>query len=197
MDTKSLKKPKSLSSRVAPLFFVTLLVSCGDTRTTTTPENAPALPISPELSEPSTLPAEESDPWRELKVTSDYAEIKIDPSGHYSISRNNCWVAGYGAISLENWQPLEKALLEITKKNRSAPNSDVCFEASPRARALRGPVELQMENGNRMEVMSYSYPDLLCSKTFQIEQIKSLARELDLILPQAFAEDCTLPPPIY
>jgi hypothetical protein len=181
-------------SLVVTVLSIFSLTACGQTRTQSiSSEPSPPPPALPEGAPPSSLPAEERDPWREIKITSDYAEIKIDPSGHYSISRNNCWVAGYGAISQVDWEFLETQLSDITRKNRQVSEQEKCFEHGSRARALKGPVELSFENGVKLNLITFQYPNLLCSQHYPVESIQSFARALDSILPQAFAEDCTLP----
>lgn len=174
------------------------LGACGETKS-----DDPSLENSSEIPSPSTpdgasapdpaLEFVDSSGWKELIVTSDYAEIKFDPSGHWTISRNNCWVAGYGALTLQEWNSLARPLNQLLRPETGRLTDELCFPEGEGTKALSGTVELMPANGPKVTVLSQRYPSEICTLWNERSAAISLRKALDQILPRAFAEDCTLP----
>jgi hypothetical protein len=135
----------------------------------------------------------ESTGWKELILTSDYAEIKFDPTGHWSISRNNCWVGGYGAMTLSEWNAFAIPLNEILSARRTGEDKTVCIPQGTSAKAWKGPIDLVRDDGTKTSLFVQNFPDELCTDRDARGAAFSLRNALDAVLPRAFSEDCTMP----
>ncbi len=151
--------------------------------------------------------------WLQFDVMSDGAEIKLDPFGHFYISRNACWVEGSGALPLERWNPIAETLNraaqifaeEVRARPSPAPSGtpetearrpEVCVAIGETPRALAGSATLRLESGVRVDWIRLSY-DAVCldARLFDDrEQAIAFTRALDRWLLQAFTEDCTIAP---
>jgi hypothetical protein len=141
---------------------------------------------------PSPLIAE-SQGWREVIVTSDAAEIKFDPTGHWSISRNNCWVAGYGAMTLTEWNAFAGAMNALVRAERLPAEDTLCISQSSTNRSWKGPLEIVRDEGTKETLFTAEWPDRICTRLNSRSLALDLQSALNGILPRAFSEDCTNP----
>lgn|GEM_PF-4688058 len=202
-------KSKAVSILAFSFLLPALLQACGSPASrSSTPDSGSDIestPGSEDINLPGdAIPTEEPAPapspliaegrgWREVIITSDAAEIKIDPTGHWTISRNNCWVGGYGAMTLKEWNAFAGALNTLVAAQPLAGEGTTCIEQGQTNRAWKGPVEVVREDGVKESLFTLEWPDRLCTRKDARSTAQELRIALDGVLPRAFAEDCTNP----
>ena len=203
--SKSLQRAKALST--AGALFALLAWGCDTPQPINGPERAgftgfPQAPVA------------EAVGWDELKVVTGGADVTLDSFGHYSISRNACWVAGSGALAAIEWNQIAPILNQVAARLQQRPRPEpgaspspipkTCVAVGSTARALAGTGNLRIQAGarpaERIEWITPSWQawgneicydsDLLPSA----EEATALSRSLDRWLLQAFSEDCTIAP---
>jgi hypothetical protein len=159
--------------------------------------------VEPSFTDPASQPASEipntspspaaeiASGWNEVIITAGYAETKVDVAGHFTISRNACWIAGSGAITLEAWNQLVKSINLALQTDPI--DEDNCF-SMPETNArwsMDGNVEVKLPRNGKRLLMERKGNDI-CTRIRDLKIAKDLFKATNQLLPTAFAEDCTL-----
>jgi len=146
------------------------------------PGNAPA---------PVTLVYAEG--WTDIAMVANWAKTGVDHLGHFVTSRNACGKDESGAIALDLWNVLAKAVNEIV--GAEAGSEEICLPLpQDQRRYMDGTAEVVLSNGTKIPLLDSTRGTGACSKIKNRATAEALFNALNEVVLIADKEGCSVLP---